>query len=93
VSAYIFTHDHFGVNGSKGLAHNTDLLGSDVVDIHEDALGVVVARVLDVFPDFVFGVLGVPFHGHIYYEFDYYYSYLRFCVKNNRRFDAAAIRP
>jgi hypothetical protein len=72
VLTYVLSHDHFGVNGSEGLAHNADLLRSDVININEDALGVFVATLLDVGPDLVFGLLGILFDGHIYYE-NYYY--------------------
>lgn len=47
MSAYVLAHDHSGVNSSEGFAHNANLLGGDVVDIHEDTLGVVVAAVLN----------------------------------------------
>lgn len=71
--AYVLAHNHFSVNSSESLAHNAYLLGGNVVDIHEDALGIVVAAVLDCGPDLVFGFLGVLFDGHIYYELFYYY--------------------
>jgi len=48
------------------------LLGSDVVDIDEDALGILVATVLNISPDLIFGFFGVFLDGHIYYEFYYY---------------------
>jgi hypothetical protein len=66
VSTYVLSHDHSGVDGSEGLAHNTDLLRGDVVDVHEDALGVVVAAVLYSSPYLVFGFLSVLLDGHIY---------------------------
>jgi hypothetical protein len=47
VSAYVFTHDHFCVDSSESFAHNADLLGGDVVDIHEDTFGEGVAAVLN----------------------------------------------
>ncbi len=47
MSAYVLAHDHFGVDGSKCLAHNANLLGGNIVDVHEDALGEVVAAVLN----------------------------------------------
>jgi len=72
VFAYVLSHDHFGVDGSECLAHNADLLGSDVVDIDEDALGISVATVLNIGPDLIFGFFGVFLDGHIYYEFYYY---------------------
>ena len=47
MSTYVFAHDHFGVDGSKSFAHNADLLGGDVVNIHEDTFGERVAAFLN----------------------------------------------
>ena len=43
MSAYVLAHNHSGVDGSEGFAHNADLLGGDVVDIDENTLGELVA--------------------------------------------------
>ena len=63
---YVLTHDHDGVDGSELLAHNANLLGGDVVDVHEDTLGEFVGALLDVTPDLVLTALLVLFQWHIY---------------------------
>lgn len=47
MSAYVFAHDHSCIDSSESFAHNADLFGGDVVDIHEDTLGVFVAAFLN----------------------------------------------
>jgi len=49
----VLAHDHDATAGSDLLAHNTDLLGGDVVDVDEHALGVFGSALTDVLPDFV----------------------------------------
>ena len=50
MSTYIFTHDHFGVHVSQLSSHDTDLLGSNVVDLDKEALAVLAAGNLESFP-------------------------------------------
>ena len=61
---YVLSHDHLGVNGAEGLAHNANLLGGDVVNVHKDALLVLDATGLDGGPNFLFSELLVGFGGH-----------------------------
>jgi hypothetical protein len=83
VSAYVFAHNHSSVDGSESFAHNADLFGGDVVDIHEDALGESVAAVLNCGPDLVLGCLSVFLDGHIYYDSIIIKADLLFEVKND----------
>jgi hypothetical protein len=66
VFAYVFAHNHEGVNASKCLTHNTDLFGGDVITVDENTFGVFVAGFLDVSPNFVFSFLWVSDYWHIY---------------------------
>ena len=43
VSTYVLAHNHLSIDFSKGLAHDANLLGGDVVDIHENTFGEFVA--------------------------------------------------
>ena len=65
MSTYVLAHDHAGVDSSKSLAHNANLLGGDVIDVHEDALGVLIAASLDLSPDLVLTALLVLFQWHV----------------------------
>lgn len=47
----VLSHDHNGVLLSECFSHNTDLLGGDVVDVHEHALGVLGAAGLGLLPN------------------------------------------
>ena len=66
---YVLSHDHLGVNGAEGFAHNANLLGGDVVNVHKDALLVLDATGLDGAPNFLFSELLIGFggHGEVYY--------------------------
>jgi hypothetical protein len=64
VLSYVLAHDHNGVDFSKSLAHNANLLGGDVVDINENALGELVSASLDVAPDSILTALLVLFQWH-----------------------------
>jgi len=57
VLTYVLSHDHQSVDFSKSLAHNANLLGGNVVDVHKDAFGEFVASELNVGPNFVFSGL------------------------------------
>jgi len=61
--SHVFAHDHFGVNSTERLAHNADLLRGDVVNVHEDALAVLLDGFLYVGPDLFLG--GFLVEGHI----------------------------
>lgn len=63
---YVLSHNHSSIDSSECFTHDTDLLGGDVIDVHEDTLGEVVATVLNSGPDLVFSFLSVLFDGHIY---------------------------
>lgn len=39
----VLAHNHLSIDFSKGLAHDANLLGGDVVDVHENTLGEFVA--------------------------------------------------
>jgi hypothetical protein len=54
---YVLSHNHDSSNGTKGLAHDANLLGGDVVDVNENALFVLGAAGLDGGPDFLLGFL------------------------------------
>jgi hypothetical protein len=43
VSTYVLAHNHLSIDFSEGLAHDANLLGGDVVDVHKDTLGEFVA--------------------------------------------------
>jgi hypothetical protein len=64
VLSYVLSHDHNGVNFSKSLAHNANLLGGDVVDIDENTLGELVTASLDVVPNSILTALLVLFQWH-----------------------------
>lgn len=49
----VLSHDHNGVLLSEHLSHNTDLLGGNVVDVNEHALGVLGAAGLGLLPNSV----------------------------------------
>ncbi len=63
--SYVLAHNHEGTNGSQILAHDADLLGGDVVDVHEHALCVGVGALLHVAPHSVLAGFLVYFDGHI----------------------------
>ena len=65
---YVLAHNHQSVNFSKSLAHNANLLGGNVVDVHEDALGEFVASGLNVGPHLVFSGLFVCDFWHLTME-------------------------
>jgi hypothetical protein len=48
---YVLAHDHLSINFAEGLAHDANLLGGDVVDVHEEALVVLVDGTDEVVPD------------------------------------------
>lgn len=53
----VLSHNHDGVDLSELLAHNANLLGGDVVNVDEHALGVLVTAFLSVLPNFVLAFL------------------------------------
>jgi len=63
--SYILAHNHEGTNRSKILAHDADLPGGDVVDVHEYALCVGVGGLLHVFPHSFLARILVCFDWHI----------------------------
>jgi len=67
VSTYIFSHSHLSINASKIFSHNANLFRGDVIDIHENAFGEVVAAKLDISPNFIFSSLWVSFNWHLNY--------------------------
>jgi hypothetical protein len=56
---YVLSHNHDGSDGAKGLAHNANLLGGNVIDVNENALFVLGAAGLNGGPDFLLGFLFV----------------------------------
>jgi hypothetical protein len=69
---YVLSHNHGGVEGAEGLAHNANLLGSDIVDVHEDALLELDTAFLDGVPNFLFSELLIGLGGHIAVLLIYY---------------------
>ena len=53
-----------GIDGTESLSHNTNLFGSHIVDIDEQAPAVFVEAILDVGPNFLLTKLFLSFLGH-----------------------------
>lgn len=53
----VLSHDHNSANFSERFTHDADLLGGDVVSVDKEALGVLGAGGLSLFPHFVFSFL------------------------------------
>lgn len=54
---YVLSHDHVGSDLSEHLSHDADLLGGNVVDVDEEALGVLGTSFLGVLPNLVLSCL------------------------------------
>lgn len=53
----VLSHDHLGVNGSELSAHDADLLGGNVIDVDEHALGELLDGLLGVGPNLILSLL------------------------------------
>ena len=63
-TTYVLSHEHLGVHVTEGLAHNANLLGGNIVNVNEEALGVSLNGITDTIPNLFLTELLVCFLGH-----------------------------